>query len=79
MDNNNNFYESEKWLEQQSMEQQGLSRRTRPSDDLERETLGGAGLGRYTARTFLNMFFGLLVSFGVAFFLAYTWPGFYLI
>ena len=36
-------------------------------------------MGRYTARTFLNMFFGLLVSFGVAFFLAYTWPGYYLI
>ena len=79
MDNNNNFYESEKWLEQQSMEQQGLSRRIRQSESPEQELVGDAGLGRYTAGTFLNMFFGLLVSFGVAFFLAYTWPGYYLI
>lgn len=78
MDNSNSFYESEKWLEQQSMEQQGLSRRVQHDNGLEQETYDSFGLGRYTARTFLNMFFGLLVSFGVALFLTYTWPGLYL-
>lgn len=39
----------------------------------------GLSLGRYTARTFLIMFLGLMVSFGMAAFVAYTWPGFYLI
>lgn len=39
----------------------------------------GLSLGRYTARTFLIMFLGLMVSFGMAAFIAYTWPGFYLI
>ncbi|MDE6107853.1 MAG: Bax inhibitor-1 family protein, partial [Oscillospiraceae bacterium] len=75
---NNNFYESEKLLEQQSREQQGLSRSTRREDNLGQELLGGDGLKRYTAKTFLNMFLGLMVSFGTAFFLTLTIPGFYL-
>lgn len=80
MENNyNNFYESEKILEQQSMEQQGLTRAARRGEDWDQQILNRDSLGRYTAKTFLNMFFGLLVSFGVAFFLAFTWPGFYLI
>lgn len=73
---NNNFYESEKLLEQQSMEQQGMSRKAPRNDGWDEELVNGDGLGRYTARTFLNMFIGLMVSFGVAFFLIYTWPGF---
>lgn len=42
---------------------------------------GAAGmtLGRYTAKTFLLMFLGLMVSFGMAAFIAYTWPGFYFV
>lgn len=40
---------------------------------------GGITLGRYTAKTFLFMFIGLMVSFGVAAFFAWTWPGFYLV
>ena len=75
----NNFYETEKVLEQQSMAQQGISRTRRGREDADRELLEGLdreGLARYTAKTFLNMFFGLLVSFGVAFFLVYTIPGY---
>lgn len=75
---NNNFYESEKLLEQQSMEQQGLSRKAPRDDSWGEELLGGDGLKRYTARTFLNMFIGLMISFGTAFFLTLTIPGFYL-
>lgn len=66
----NNFYESEKRLEQGNI---------RRDNDLDRETFDNIGLGRYTAKTFLNMFIGLMVSFGVAFFLTLTWPGYYLI
>lgn len=39
----------------------------------------GMTLGRYTAKTFLLMFLGLMVSFGMAAFIAYTWPGFYFV
>lgn len=39
----------------------------------------GDSLGRYTAKTFGLMFVGLMVSFGVAAFLAWTWPGYYLV
>lgn len=37
----------------------------------------GMSLGRYTAKTFLLMFLGLMVTFAVAFFLVGTVPGFY--
>ena len=59
MENENNFYEQER-----SLEQQGTA---------------GISLSRYTAKTFLLMFLGLMVSFGMAAFIAYTWPGFYFI
>lgn len=75
----NNFYETERVLEQQSMEQQGLSRRRSRDREIDPELVGSEGLIRYTAKTFLNMFFGLMVSFGVAFFLVYTIPGYALI
>lgn len=42
------------------------------------ETVEGESLGRYTAKTFFIMFVGLMVSFGVALFIADTWPGYYL-
>lgn len=76
---NNNFYESEKLLEQQSMEQQGLSRKARRGDDFDETLLDTQGLGRYTAKTFLMMFLGLMVTFGTAMFLAYTIPGLQLV
>ncbi len=37
----------------------------------------GESLGRYTAKTFLLMFLGLLVTFGTAFFLTNTYYGLY--
>lgn len=43
------------------------------------QSVAGESLGRYTAKTFLLMFLGLMVSFGVAFFIAYTWPGYYFV
>lgn len=76
MENNNNFYETERVLEQQSREQQGLTRTVARSRETYPELVGDEGLVRYTAKTFLNMFFGLMVSFGVAFFLVYTIPGY---
>ncbi len=43
---------------------------------LERQAVGES-LGRYTAKTFLLMFLGLLVTFGVALFLSGTYYGLY--
>lgn len=43
---------------------------------LERRT-AGESLGRYTAKTFLLMFLGLMVTFGVALFLSGTYYGVY--
>lgn len=43
---------------------------------LERRT-AGESLGRYTAKTFLLMFLGLMVTFGVALFLSNTYYGLY--
>lgn len=45
---------------------------------LERPAVGES-LGRYTAKTFLIMFLGLMVTFGVAFFLAGTRRGIYMV
>lgn len=46
-----------------------------PAQAGEERSLEPADLSRYTAKTFLLMFVGLLVTFGVAFFLGYTYPG----
>ena len=70
-----NFYEQER-----RMEQQGMTRPGAQEGAVEGRALDSTmTLSRYTAKTFGLMFLGLLVTFGVAFFIAYTWPGFYFI
>jgi len=46
---------------------------------LQEQGFVGLSLGKYTAKTFLIMFFGLLLTFGTALFLTQTYPGLYLL
>lgn len=62
-----NFYEQERAREQRDL---------MPGQSY---TAAGLTLGRYTANTFLIMFLGLLVTFGVAWFFSSTFTGFYLL
>ncbi len=44
-------------------------------EKLQEQGFAGLSLGKYTAKTFLIMFFGLLVTFGTALFLTQTYTG----
>ena len=60
----NDFYQQELRREKEELGQQP-----------QVQSYAGMSLGRYTAKTFLMMFFGLLVTFAVAIFFSSTEPG----
>lgn len=62
----NNFYQQELRQEQEARGEQGLE---------QGQSYTGLSLGRYTARTFLMMFLGLLVTFLTAIFFSMTRMG----